>query len=258
VRIGARSSFVGAIGRDAIGRRLARSLRADGVRAHLVRGPGRTARIGVLIERGGERSFVADRGAADELPALALGAGWFRVDALHLPAYALLSDPLLPAAMRAVELARAAGALISVDLASRGPLLSHGRREVSRRLERVAPDLLLGNEAEVAVVAAARGPRALLSLAGIVCVKRGVDGCAVWARGEGADAEPVTLEVLSERVTATDTTGAGDAFDAGFLVALLDARASGVSLPVALRRAALAGNRSAARYLLSPRRALAF
>jgi sugar/nucleoside kinase (ribokinase family) len=255
-RLGARSSFIGAIGRDALGRRLAASLAADGVRARLVRGTERTARIGVIVERGGERSFVTDRGAADQLPASAIRPGWLALDALHLPAYSLLSDPLLAAASRAVELARAGGAIVSVDLASRGPLLSRGRREVLRRLERIGPDILLGNEPEVAVVAAARGPRALLSLAPVVCVKRGADGCAVWARSDAGDREPLTLEVLAERVAATDTTGAGDAFDAGFLVAWLDARAAGARLPTALRRAALGGNRAAARYLLTPRREL--
>lgn len=255
-RSGARASFVGAIGRDAIGRRLARSLAAEGVRAHLVRGSRRTARIGVIVERTGDRSFVTDRGAADELAASTLRPAWFAVDALHLPAYSLLSDPLVAAAFRAVELARARGAIVSVDLASRGPLLSRGRREVLRRLERVAPDILFGNEPEIAVVAAARGPRALLSLSPVVCVKRGAEGCAVWARSDTDDREPLTLEVLASRVAAVDTTGAGDAFDAGFVIGWLDARASAARLTTALRRAALAGNRSAARYLLAPRREL--
>jgi sugar/nucleoside kinase (ribokinase family) len=208
------------------------------------------------VEANGERSFVTDRAAADQLPASALRGAWLAVDALHIPAYALVSDPLLPSAARAVELARAHGAVVSVDLASRGPLSSRGRREVLKRLERLAPDILFGNEPEVAVIAAARGPRALLSLAGVVCVKRGAEGCAVWARSDTGDREPLTLEVLASRVAATDTTGAGDAFDAGFLIAWLDARASGARLATALRRAALAGNRSAARYLLTPRREL--
>lgn len=253
-RLGARAVFVGAIGRDGLGRRLADSMRADGVRAHLVRGVARTARIGVVVEAQGERSFVADRAAADELRPEALRPAWFAADVLHLPAYSFLSDALLPASLRAVELARSSGALVSVDLASRGPLLSHGRREALRRLERVAPDLMLGNETEIAVVAAARGPRALLDLAPIVCVKRGAEGCALWARSPSGGADVIDLEVFAARLSANDTTGAGDAFDAGFLIAWLDGRAAGLGLAPALRRAALAGNRAAARHLLTPRR----
>ena len=180
----------------------------------------------------------------------------FRAELLHVPAYSLLSDALLPAAQRAVALARANGALVSIDLASRGPLLAHGRREVLRRIERLGPDLLLGNEFEVRVLAAARGPQALLDLAPVVCVKRGSEGCALWARSSVRGGATVTLEVLASKVPTADTTGAGDAFDAGFLLAWLDARAAGVALPVALRRAALAGNRAAARHLATPRREL--
>jgi len=255
-RLGARSTFVGAVGRDDWGRSLAASLKADAVTVRLVRAAGRSARIGVVVGPGGERSFVADRGAAEELAPDALRAGWFAADVLHLPAYSLLSDALLPASLRAVELARAGGALVSIDLASRGPLLSHGRREVIRRIERVTPDVLLGNEYEVGVLAAARGPQALLEMTPVLCVKRGGEGCALWARAGGRGGEPVTLEVFASRVATVDTTGAGDAFDAGFLIAWLDARAAGVALPVGLRRAALAGNRAAARHLLTPRREL--
>jgi sugar/nucleoside kinase (ribokinase family) len=54
-------------------------------------------------------------------------------------------------------------------------------------------------------------------------------------------------------VTAADTTGAGDAFDAGFLVAWFAARAAGRSIPTSLQRAALAGHRAAVRQLSTPR-----
>lgn len=255
-RLGARAAFVGAVGRDAWSHRLVAALKADRVTVRLVRVPGRSARIGVVVMPGGERSFVADRAAADQLTAERLRPAWFAADLLHLPAYSLLSDALLPASLHAVELARAWGALVSLDLASRGPLLSHGRREALRRIERIGPDLILGNEFEVGVLAAARGPQALLELTPVLCVKRGAEGCAVWARPGGRGGEPVSLEVLAARIATEDTTGAGDAFDAGFLVAWLDSRAGGVSLSVALRRAALAGNRTATRHLLSPRREL--
>jgi sugar/nucleoside kinase (ribokinase family) len=67
-RLGARSSLVCSVGRDAAGRALIDALRGDGVvmRASRVTGA-RTGRIGVVLAPDGERSFVADRGAADRL-----------------------------------------------------------------------------------------------------------------------------------------------------------------------------------------------
>ena len=56
-------------------------------------------------------------------------------------------------------------------------------------------------------------------------------------------------------MAATDTTGAGDAFDAGFLAEWL-ARGRAAS-PAVLRRAVVAGNRAAARQIAAPRPELA-
>src|SRR4051794_2458891 len=64
-RLGARSSLVCAIGRDAPGRALIAALAGDGVIVRAIRVAGeRTGRIGVLVAPSGQRSFVTERGAA--------------------------------------------------------------------------------------------------------------------------------------------------------------------------------------------------
>jgi sugar/nucleoside kinase (ribokinase family) len=81
-------------------------------------------------------------------------------------------------------------------------------------------------------------------------VKRGSKGATVLARvGDGS----TRFEVATEHLAASDTTGAGDAFDAGFLVGWFAARAAGRSLPASLQRAAVAGHRAATRQLSTPR-----
>ena len=258
--LGGESAFVGAVGDDALGRLLVRSLRADGVRVHpaTVRQP--TARLAVLLDARGERSFVTQRGAADALrkrdvsPALVA-----RSDAVHLPAYSLIGDPLRGAAQSAIGLAHDAGRLVSIDLASRRPLLSEGRAAARRMIAGAAPDVIFGNADEARALVGA-DVRRLLELAPLAVVKEGAAGCQVlWRRGtESAAGEVLQLAVATAPLRARDTTGAGDAFDAGFLHDLLweslDAtpaqspadRTLHLRRAAVLRRAAMAGHRAAA------------
>jgi ribokinase len=251
-RLGARSSMIAAVGRDPAGRALVDALRSDGVTARLVRVPGaRTGRIGVLVAPDGERSFVTDRAAALELRGTDLKAAWFaRADAVHMPVYSLLDEPLSLAGRRAIELGRGAGAVVSIDLASIGPLLARGRRAARALLDEIAPDLLFATASEAEGLLGRYAVEGLLDVAPISVVKRGSKGATVLAR-EGES--NLRFEVATAHINATDTTGAGDAFDAGFLVAWFTARAAGRSLPASLQRAALAGHRAAARQLTSTR-----
>jgi sugar/nucleoside kinase (ribokinase family) len=250
-RLGARGVLIAAVGRDATGRSLVEAVRSDGVVTYVSRlARARTGRIGVLVAPGGERSFVQDRGAAELLKPDELQAAWFAgADAVHLPIYSLLG-PLGDAGRRAIQLGRAAGAMISIDLASIGPLLSGGRRAARTLIEDVAPDILFATVAEAEALLGLGRLEDLLELTHVAAVKRGPKGATVLAR-DGA--EILRFEAATEALGTTDTTGAGDAFDAGFLVGWLTGRASGRSLSEALHRGVLTGHRTAARHLSSPR-----
>jgi len=254
--LGTRTQLVCAVGRDAPGRALVAAVRSDGVTVRAIHpGTDRTGRIGVVVTAGGERSFVADRAAADRLAPSDLRPGWFAsVDLLHLPVYSLLGEPLGQAGRAAVALARAAGALISLDLASVGPLLADGQAAARSRIGEVAPDLLSATATELRAITGTglHADERALALAPVVVVKRGADGVSVLAR----DASPVRFDVSTRPIAAIDTTGAGDAFDAGFITEWLASRAAGRSPTVGLRRAAVAGNRIATRQISVPRREL--
>jgi len=259
-RLGARVTLITAVGRDAPGRALLEEVRGDGVTLHASRPAGRrTGRIVVIVGATGERSFVADRSAADGLAPEDLTAAWFaRTDLLHLPMYSLLGEPLGSAGRRAVELARAANALVSLDLASAVPLLTDGPRAAWDRVVGSAPDVLFTTLAEAKALLGGGSVERLLDLAPIAVVKRGAKGATVLARARSSAGGRVRFEVATRPIEATDTTGAGDAFDAGFLVSWLRARQDGTQVSVALQRAALAGHRAAARQLTAPRQELTF
>lgn len=249
-RLGVRTTLVCAVGRDSEGRALMSAIRDEGVRLRATRvATERTGRIGVHVAPGGERSFVADRGAADRLAPSDLSAGTFDVDLLHLPAYSLLGEPLGKTGRRAIELARAAGALVSLDLSSVGPLLADGRHAALRLVREAAPDVIFATTVEAEAIVGRHGIEAIGDLAPLAVVKRGRAGATVFA--VSGDAR-IAFDVATTPLEAADTTGAGDAFDAGFLAAWLATEPGARHRPATLHRSVVAAHRTAARQLATP------
>ena len=181
--LGTPVSLVCRVGRDARGRAAVDELK--GVDVHVTVDYERpTGTCVVLVDGGGERTMLPDPGANDApLPEIPLG------EHLHVVGYALLRDGARASALAAIDRARAAGMTVSVDPSSWALLRPGAIPDV---------DLLLPNEREASLVE------------GEMVVKLGARG-ARWG----------DLEVPAEPVEVVDTTGAGDAFAAGFLSARL-------------------------------------
>ena len=235
--LGGQAEFIGAIGDDSVGDRLRAGLQEAGVVDRLTAVHGvRSARLIVLLAADGQRSFITSRGAADYLRAADISAGWFEgANVLHLPAYSLLNRPLCEAAVAAAGYAHAEGALVSVDLASSEPLRAFGPEAAWQAVADVRPDVLFATEDEAAVLG-----RPLVELAPLVVIKLGSRGCRMLI-------EEVQFDVPGRPATVADSTGAGDAFDAGFLFARI---AQPNTDP---RHWATAGNEAAAQLLIAPR-----
>jgi sugar/nucleoside kinase (ribokinase family) len=202
--LGGASRFVGKRAGDPAGRMLAGELARRGVE---VAGPeidGATGTVVSLADPAGNRSMLTDRGVAPDLRAEELDREWVRgCAAFHLPAYSLVRQPIGDAALAAARAAREAGARISLDLSGTSAVAELGVEAFRRIAGELAPDVVFGNEDEFELVGEVAAP--------VVVVKRGARGCVV--RRDGAEEEHP-----AEPTEVVDTTGAGDALAAGFLL----------------------------------------
>ena len=220
--LGARVTYLGKVADDELGAVFRHDIEAAGV--HFPSTPLRegapTARCLILVTPDGQRTMNTYLGAcvafgeADVDEALIAEAS-----VLYLEGY--LFDP--PEAQRAFRKAAAAAhrAGRKVALSLSDPFCVARHRAEFRELVRHAVDVLFANEAEVTSLyevntfeEAVTAARAEVEFAALTRSEKG----SVVIRG----AE--TAVVPAERVQVKDTTGAGDAYAAGFLVGLTRGR----------------------------------
>ena len=220
-RLDLRTRFIGATGDDTFGRFMLDSLRAWGVDTALCPVlPGSTTGFSVVLSRGEDRAILTHTGTIDSL---ALGAvpveELMRARHVHISSY-FLQPRLAPQLPPLVALLRSEGVTVSLD-PNWDPigLWDSGLRSLLGEI-----DLFLPNTAEAEAVSGVHGAgAAALQLCGegpLVVVKDGDRG-GVAAR---CSPSPTVTSYPAFPVHCVDTTGAGDAFDAGFLRAWLDGR----------------------------------
>ena len=203
--LGAEARFIGKRAADPAGELVAAELAGRRVALH---GPVAEARNGVVVSLVGDdgaRTMLSDRGVAPELSPEDVDVRWLRgCDWLHLAGYSLFRRPIDEAAAKAVGAVRAHGGRISVDLSSATGIRRFGADALRTRLGALEPSVVFANEEEERALGGA-------SPAETFVLKRGRDGIVVQRRGVD--------EVLPALPAAVvDTTGAGDALAAGFLV----------------------------------------
>lgn len=215
--LGARVCFAGQVGEDQMGHLYAsRMTEACGTHALRYTHDHATGKcLAIISARDAERTMLTDLGAAVNLPEL----GDFvhvieEARILHTEGYLLLGEPMRSHAFAAVAAAKAAGVKVSIDAAD--PFVVRAVGEPMVELLRQA-DIVFLNAEEAAVLGGGSPEAAIASLSQdvpTVVVKLG-------ARGSLIKHEGVLYPALAYPTSAVDTTGAGDAYAAGYLYGTL-------------------------------------
>ena len=219
---GAAVRFIGCVGEDELGEWLVSNLLADGVDVRVQR-RGRTGSVVVLVDPDGERTMLPDRAAATEL--VDVDRAWLDgVTWLHLPSYSLLSEPIGTTVRELVAALRRARGRLSIDVSSVGVVRAYGVDRYGELLVELSPDVVFANDPESVLLS--DEPSTL------TIVKDGprpvrVRGCP----------EPYEVDVPPLPDVA-DSTGAGDAFAAGYLASAIRGGSVRESVTSAIEHAA--------------------
>jgi sugar/nucleoside kinase (ribokinase family) len=221
-RLGARVAYLGRVADDQLGAIFRHDIAASGVHFPTppLIGGAPTARSLICITPDGQRTMNTYLGACvafgeDEVDEAAVAGA----AVVYLEGY-LFDPPAAQAAFRrAARIAHAAGRQVALSLSDAWCVERH--RPAFRELVRGHVDILFANAAEICALyecedfaeAVAR-TRAEVPLAALTRSERG----SLIVRGEQA------VEVPAAPTQVVDTTGAGDAYAAGFLAALTAGR----------------------------------
>lgn len=220
--LGARVAYLGKVAEDQLGAVFSHDIRAAGVHFPSVplRGGAPTARCLIVVTPDGQRTMNTFLGACVHLDAADVDAALVAAAAVtYLEGY-LFDPPAAQAAFRrAATAAHAAGRQVALSLSD--PFCVNRHRAAFRELVAGHVDILFANEAEVTALyetndlaAAAELARADVALAALTRSEAG----SLILRGSE------TVAIAAAPAEVIDTTGAGDAYAAGFLAGLTAGR----------------------------------
>ena len=211
--LGMPSGFIGKIGDDELGELFKSDQEQYGVKTTLLKSPHSSGRSMVFVSGGNaERTFAVYLGAALDLVPEDLKPEWFEgYDYFHIEGYLVQNQGLV---RRAVEYARRAGCIISIDMASYNVVESN--QAFLHDIVGKYVDIVFANETESKSFTKLDDPRAALDeiakMCDIAVVKVGKDGSMIKSGDEYHFIEAWPADTI-------DATGAGDTYAAGFLYA---------------------------------------
>ncbi len=231
-RLGAETTMIGAVGSDSFGEELLKALQKDGVNTSSVRvlDSEATGVASILLAEGDNSIVVVPGANAHCLPE---DLDRYEGEIAEADLVLLQLEIPLETVEYAIKLARKHGKIVmlnpapaqilSQDLLSKVDYLTPNRSELA----------LLTRMSEESTIA--KGIERLLEVGVSCCVTTlGADGVALMEKGGNL------LKVLGHEVPVVDTTGAGDAFNAGLAYALAQKKSIREATEFAVQVSALA------------------
>jgi sugar/nucleoside kinase (ribokinase family) len=223
------AALLGSIGSDGAGGELFRRMEKAGIDTSLVRRGGITGYTITMVDEQAERTMFSYRGvSADALQVTDTVRAAIR-DArlLFLSGYLLLDRDQAAFALACAECAKSNGTIVMVDAT---PAITHIAPVLLQTLLTVT-DIFLPNKRELEMVSGFQDAEAALPYMAetvpCIALKLGAAG-SIMVIAEGfplADGSrtrcPVYSRAAAQKIAAVDTTGAGDAFNAGVAAAYL-------------------------------------
>ena len=238
-----RSRLIAQVGSDLLGDQLVATLETSGVDPCVVCS-GRTGSIVVIVSPDGERTMLTDRAAATELNRAP--KNWHDdVSILHLPAYSLFSEPLGEATRECIATAHKKNITVSIDASSASLIKTFGIAKFRDLVAELNPKIFFCNTDEAEVLNLTTQPLEL----DVVVIKAGASPTTLITRNAKST---IAVAPVGEII---DSTGAGDAFAAGFLTRFeqIHMYESSRDQPAEeLHDCVIAGHQLAARVLRSP------
>jgi fructokinase len=214
-RLGAPVRFVGAIGRDRFGERLAEQLRSDGVDTSVVErvdAPTTLAAAELDVDGAATYRFYIEGTSAPLLQSIPDGAG---DEVVFTGGLGLVLEPMASVVRQALG-HRVDGRMLMVDVNCR-PLVIPDRQTYVKRVHELIAGATIVKVSDEDLDYLAPGIDPIVAARGLlragpssVLLTRGGDGVLVLSAADEST-------VLAERVVVVDTIGAGDAFGGGFL-----------------------------------------
>ena len=207
------SGYIGKIGDDELGQLFKSTMEQFGVKTTMLHSDKSSGRCMVFITgANAERTFADYMGAALEMGPADLKPEFFEgYDYFHIEGYLVQNQELIA---KAVQMAKEAGCIISIDMASYNVVESNNA--FLHNLVDKYVDIVFANESEsrafTKMEAAQDGLRELSKHCEIAVVKEGKDGS--WVK-QGEE----EYYIPAWPANPVDATGAGDTYAAGFLYA---------------------------------------